>query len=199
MQPSRRRRDGPRFAREKRLIVVGVARVRSALAGDIGRQRHRALLRDGRVERGAGKIEAKRDFAALALGLDAGRERAELDALADAQLLGRPRQRAPMRLRKPLDQRRLYVGFRLATRAKPIEPRANDSRVVDDQRVAGPQQAGEVRYMEIIESRGAGGNDQQRALSRGLAGRRAIASGGSSKSKRSTRIYSLECRAHAPT
>jgi hypothetical protein len=29
-----------------------------------------------------------------------------------------------------------------------------------------------------------------RALSRGLAGRRAIASGGSSKSKRSTRIYS---------
>ncbi len=96
MQPRRRRGDSAGLAREQRLIVVGVAHIRRALAGDIGRQRHRALLRDGRVERGAGKIEGERDFAAFALGLDAGRERAELDALADAQLLGRPRQRAPM-------------------------------------------------------------------------------------------------------
>ena len=69
--------------------------------------------------------------------------------------------------RKPLDQRRLYVGFRVAARAKPIEARANDSRVVDDQRVAGPQQLGEVRYMEIIESRGARGYDEHaRAVAR---------------------------------
>ena len=103
MQPGGGGRDRALIGREHGLIVGGVAVVRRALGGDIGRQRRRADILDGLVERRTVKRERQRDLALLPLGLDLGiemAEQADLAFIAEAndvagcEFLGRLDQRA---------------------------------------------------------------------------------------------------------
>ena len=103
MQARGRRGDGAVLAREHGLIVGEVALVDGAAAGDIGRQRHVAALRQRLVEHGAMKGEGERHLAALALGLDGGVElveeahpalAAETHHVADREALARLHQGA---------------------------------------------------------------------------------------------------------
>ena len=82
MQSRRRRRDGALVGREHGLVVGGVAIVGRALRRDVGRQRRRAEIGDGLIQRGPMKRERQRNLALFALGLDLGIEMAEQADLA---------------------------------------------------------------------------------------------------------------------
>ena len=95
MQRRGRRRDRAFLAREHRLIVVAVARVGRALAGDIGRQRHPAGALEQQLDRlvaGEGEQEG------AVLGPFARHRRhvrAEIDPIAVAEPLGIADEGAP--------------------------------------------------------------------------------------------------------
>ncbi len=126
MQARRRRGDGAFVRREHGLVVGGIAIVGRALRGDVGRQRRRAEIGDGLVERRSVKRERQRDLALVALGLDLGvemAEQADLAFIAEAndvagrELLRGLDQRLPARAVEPLDQRRLDLRLGLAADA----------------------------------------------------------------------------------
>ena len=76
---------------------------------------------------------------------------AEADAFADFQLLRRLDQRLPAAGVEALDQRRFDGGDGGAAHANAVEPRGDDARVVDDQRVARLQQPRQVEHMRVVE------------------------------------------------
>ena len=130
MQSRRWRRDGAFIRREHGLVVGGVAIVGRALGSDVGRQRRRAEIGDGLIQRRPVKRERQRNLALFALGLDLGvemAEQADLAFIAEAndvagrELLRRLDQRLPARTVKPLDQRRLDLGLGLAADAAAFE------------------------------------------------------------------------------
>ncbi len=158
MKPRRRRRHGAVLAGIDGLVVALVEAVRRPPGGDVGRQRHHADTCQGFVERRPGKIEAQEHLARLAAvdhrrieaGEQAGivarlaRRRAEADAVADRQALGRPRQRLPARRRRAPGQRRLDLGDAAVADAFAGESRRDHPGVVEHQRVARPEQPRQV-------------------------------------------------------
>jgi hypothetical protein len=104
-----------------------------------------------------GKSES--DIATLSFGLYG---RIELTEEADLSLLPEPHhvaryqplgwlhQRTPARAVESLVQRGLDRGLRRApSNAPPMQPRGDDLGVVDDERVAGLEEAGQVAHMAI--------------------------------------------------
>ena len=148
MQSRGWRGDRAFIGREHGLVVGGVAIVGRALGGDVGRQRRRAEIGDGLIERRPVKRKRQRDLALFALGLDLGiemAEQADLAFIAEAndvagrELLRRLDQRLPARAVEPLDQRRLDLRLGLAADAAAFELGRDHLGVVDDQLVAGLQ------------------------------------------------------------
>ena len=145
MQSRRRRRDRAFIRREHGLVVGGIAIVGRALGGDVGRQRRRAEIGDGLIQRRSVKRERQRNLALFALGLDLGvemAEQADLAFIAEAndvagrELLRRLDQRLPARTIQPLDQRRLDLRLGLAADAAALELGGYHLGVVDDELVA---------------------------------------------------------------
>ena len=143
------------------------------------------------------KRKRQRDLAVLALGLDLGvemAEQADLALIAEAnhvarrELLRRLDQRLPARAVEPLDQRRLDLRLGLAADAAAPELGRNHLGVVDHQLVARLAAIAAARRRLRSRSTPSGCTTSIRAESRGLAGRSAMLSAGSSKSKRSVRM-----------
>ena len=188
VKPRRRRRDGAGFVGEDRLVGLAILGRGGPARRDIRGQRRQADPLDRLVERRAGKCEVQDDFARLALGLDLGVERgeqagmalggfAEANALADFQLLRGTNERAPAAFVDALDQHRLDLGDRVPARAHPVETRGDDARVVDDNRVARPQEVRKIPDAPI-QQRAVGADDEHaRRLTRAV-GSSAMRSGG---------------------
>ena len=151
MQPRSRRRDRAGFGREHRLIVRAIARGHSAARGDVGRQGRRAEAFNRLIQRRSGKVKAQQHFAGFAFAFHLRIERgqkaghafsrvAEADALADLELLRRTRERPPAAVVDAFNQRRLDRSDRVAPDPHPFEPRRDDPRVIDDERVAAAQE-----------------------------------------------------------
>ena len=177
MQPRRRRGDRAGFRGEHRLVVRAVARRHGAARGDVGRQGRRAEALDRLVQRRAGEFEAQQDLARFALVLDLRVERgekaghafarlAETDALADFELLGGPHERPPAAIVDALDQRRFDRSDRLAPDPDAVEPRRDDPRVVDDQRVAGVEKVRQVAHVRVRQTAVGADNQHPRAVAR---------------------------------
>jgi hypothetical protein len=127
---------------------------------NVGRQRRRAEIGDGLIERRPVKRERQCNLALVALGLDLGvemAEQADLAFIAEAndvagrELLRRLDQRAPARAVQPLDQGRLDLRLGLAADAAAFELGGNHLGVVDDELVAGLQplrQLGDAAVMQ---------------------------------------------------
>src|SRR5258705_4103138 len=148
MQSRGRRGDGAIIHREHGLVVGGIAIVRRALRRNVGRQRRRAEIGNGLIERRPVKRERQRNLALLALGLDLGvemAEQADLAFIAEAndiarrELLRRLDQRAPARAIQPLDQRRLDLRLGRAADTAAFQLGGDHLGVVDDKLVAGLQ------------------------------------------------------------
>ena len=81
--------------------------------------------------------------------------------------------------RHPLDQRDLDMGDRLAADADPVEPRRDHPRIVDDDRVARPEEFWQVGDVSVLQ-RSSGATTSILAASRGRRGASAMRSGGRS-------------------
>ena len=86
---------------------------------------------------------------------------------------------------------------------RPDRLRRDHPRIVDDERVAGPQQIRQIAHRRDPPARAPGRTTSSRAASRGRAGRSAMRSGGRSKSNRSVRMrlsrrLASACRRHTP-
>ena len=129
------------------------------------------------------------------------RRPAEADTLAEFQLLGRPHQRPPAARIEPLDQHRLDAGRGLAALAKPVEPGGNDAGVVDDQRIAGPDQARQIGDGEVGERAGGGDMQQPRGFARARRGRArcARAAGRNRRDRRAWGLDAVAGRLPAPS
>ncbi len=175
----------PSLLREHRLVIAPVGVVGRALAGDIGRQRHRALraragLRPARRPRRPGSSCHRRG---------ALRRVAVTPA---AKAISSP-SRSRLALRTKACQRRDRSACAGSRRSSP-RPRAafelgrDHAGIVEHQHVARAQQARQVAHGAVRERVASPRATSIRAASRGRAGRSAIRSGGSSKSNRSTRM-----------
>ena len=188
--------------REHGLIVGGIALVGRAFGSDVGRQRRAAELGDRLVERRPVKRERQRDLAVLALVLDLGVEMAEQAHLAliaephhvaRRQLLRRLHQGLPARAVETFDQRRLDLRLGVAADAAAFQLGRDHLGVVDHELVARLQPLRQVGHARS-RSTPPGCTTSIRAESRGLAGRSAMFSAGSSKSKRSVRMITFYAR-----
>ena len=177
MQPRRRRRDRPRLGGEHRLVVRAVAWRQSAPRGDVRGQGRRAQALDRLVQRRACELKAQQNLAGFALVLHFRVERcekaghafarlAETDALADLEPLGGPRERPPAAIVDALDQGRFDRGDRLASDPDALEPRRDDPRIVDDQRVAGVRKSGRSRTCASVRVAVGADNQHPRAVPR---------------------------------
>ena len=101
-----------------------------------------------------------------------------------------PVERAPANgNRRHADQRRFNRSDGLASNTYSVEPRWDDLRVINDERVASVQEIRQYRVRAHPMRSPSGPTTSIRALSRGFAGARARScSGGRAKSKASTRI-----------
>ena len=198
MQPRRRRRDRARLGGEHRLVVRLIARRQCAPRGDVRGQGRGAEAFNRLVQRRAGELKAQQNLARFAFVLHFRVERCEkaghalarlakTDALADFEPLGGPRERPPAAIIDALDQGRFDRGDRLASDPDALEPRRNDSGVVDDQRIAGCEKVRQIAHVRVRQI-AVGPTTSIRALSRGFAGASAMLSGSRTKSKASTRI-----------
>ncbi len=165
MQSRGRRGDRSLFVREHGLVVGAVGLVDGERRlGDIGRQRHFAAFLQRLVEHRAGKRKGERRLAALPFGLDRGVEltekadaafSAEAHDIADRKVLSRPYQGVPARAVEPLDQRRRdrrLVTATLRTRkSAAVQARRQDFCVVDDERIALPQQIRQIADSAVFE------------------------------------------------
>src|SRR5690606_27551913 len=73
------------------------------------------------------------------------------DEIADFEPLGRAGESAPATLVNALMQVELDLCFRVAADACALERRRNDTCVVEDEHIAGPQQLGQLRDVAIGE------------------------------------------------
>jgi len=129
------------------------------------------------IEIGAGEIERHLDltrFAALDQRAVEGARHARFAAMAEVQpvsflqALRRPRERAPAIRRKALDQHQRHVGRKLAAQAHAADRRRDHACIVEDERVALPQQRRQITHAPILERRIGRRNDEQaRAVPRG--------------------------------
>src|SRR5262249_31529676 len=155
----------------KGLIIGAVALIGFAARCDIGRQRHHAAFTDRLVKDCAVKRKGKRHLAALAFRLDSrielaqqadsafGAETYHVAWLETAARLGEGRQ---ARTIKAAMQSRLDLSFDPASDAAARKSGRNDASVVDDQRIAWPQQIGKIPDGTIVPFRhGAGIDDKQ--------------------------------------
>ncbi len=118
MKSSRRRRHRAIARGVDGLVIAHVRFIRRALAGDVGRQRHRTGGGDGGIEGRTAQVESQCDLAGIAFALhdriqDAEQAgpivaRAEADMITLPQALPRLGERDPMRRRNALDQSRLH-------------------------------------------------------------------------------------------
>ena len=140
-----------------------IPRVDGAAAGDIGRQRHVAALGQRLVQHRAVEGERERDLAALAFGFDRGVELAEeahfaLVAephhVADREPLGRLHQSLPARAVESFRQRRRDRRLMVAAAdAAAREARRDHLGIVDDHRVARPQQRRQIAHDAVFQHR----------------------------------------------
>ncbi len=174
MQACGRGRDGAFGRGEHGLVVGGIAIVGRPLGGDIGRQRRRAEVGDGLVERRPMESERQCDLAGIALVLDRGIEIAEQahpplvaepDDIALLQFLGGLDQRLPARTVQALDQGGVDPRLGLAADATAAELCGDHLGVVDHELVARTQAVGQIASDTIREP--AIGADHQHA--RGIA------------------------------
>ena len=162
VQRGGRRGDRAFLAREHRLIIVAVARVGRAPAGDIGRQRHPAGALEQQLDRLLA-VEGQQDAAVLAaLVGDRGDAGAEIDPVAVAQPLGVADEGAPGA--RPLALVQGRADPRLAAPA--LELGGDDPGVVEHQQVAGAQQAPAGRATTMIGERRRADLQQPRAIAR---------------------------------
>ncbi|GJE06875.1 hypothetical protein AOPFMNJM_2198 [Methylobacterium jeotgali] len=142
------------------LVVDRVPRVRRAPAGDIGGQRQDADRRDRRVEGGPGEVEAQGDLAALPLLRHRRREvvrgalgrRAEAQHVARRDALARPGEGAPQVRRLPPVQHRFDAHALPAwPRAQAREAGRDHAGVVEDEGVAGAQQARQIAHAAVLQ------------------------------------------------
>ena len=80
--------------------------------------------------------------------------------------LGGPRERPPTAIIDALDQRRFDRSDRLASDPDALEPRRNDSGVVDDQRIAGVRKSGRSRTCASVQIAVWADNQHPRAVPR---------------------------------
>ncbi len=149
MERGRGRRHRARGAGPDGLIVLAVGGVGRAQRGDIGRQRHLARGLERGIEGGAGQVEAQEALVARApveRGVKAG---GKDNHLAGRDLAQRPEQRRPGAVRHRRKQRDLDPGKRRAAQALPRQPRRNHTRVVQHQKVAGPQDLRQVGHLPV--------------------------------------------------
>ena len=177
MQPRRRRRDRARRGGKHRLVVRLVARRQSAPRGNVRGQGRRAEAFNRLVQRRAGELKAQQNLACFAFFLHFRIERrekaghalarlAETDALADFEPLGRPRERPPAAIIDALDQGRFDRGGRLASDPDALEPRRNDTGIVDDERIAGREKVWQVAHVRIRQGAVGADNQHPRAVPR---------------------------------
>ena len=178
VQPGRGSGDRAGLAGVDGLIVSGVPRIGGALAGDVGGERQGAEPGDGLVERRPGEVEAQKDLTALPSLLHRGVERgqgadfagclpgipvAEADAVAGGEALGRAGEGAPAVGCLAQVQHRLAT---LPRSSRPVadagEAGRDHPRVVEDERVAGIQEGGQVAHAAIRQG-GAGAHHEKAA------------------------------------
>ena len=163
VQACGRRGDGPVLFREDRLVVLPILLVLAALGRDIRRQRDMADGGDRLVQHRTGEVEDEQNLARVALfrnrcvqrAQQAGRApapglRAELNPVADDQLLGRAHEGPPAVVARAQVQRRADPRHRLAARAGAFQLRRDHPRVVEDQRIARLQQHGQVAHAPVL-------------------------------------------------
>ena len=140
VQRGGRRGDRAFLLREHRLIILAVRLVGAALAGDIGRQRHRPRALEQQLDRLV-TVERQQDRPG-GIALDGARRHAvpEIDHVAVAHALGVAHEGPPVARPFPLVQRR--TDARLAALA--FQLGGNDARVVEHQHVTGLKQRGKV-------------------------------------------------------
>ena len=156
MQARGRRGHGAGASGKQALIVLPVARIGRAPAGDIGRQRHLPERFDRRVELLAGGGEAQQNFGFGMFGEDFGLERCgivvrEQDFFAWLQFLRALCKRKPVRRRNPFMQQDFDFSARLASQAVAEEAGGNDARVIDHQNVARPEHVRQVADHAILD------------------------------------------------
>ena len=177
MQPRRRRRDRARRGGEHRLVVRLVAGRQRAPRGDVRGQGGCAKAFNRLVQRRAGELKAQQNLARFAFVLHFRVERcekaghafarlAETDALADFEPLGGPRERPPAAIIDALDQGRFDRGGRLAPDPDALEPRRNDSGVVDDDRIAGCEKVRQIAHVRVRQGAVGADNEHPGAVSR---------------------------------
>jgi hypothetical protein len=153
--------DGAFLAGEHGLIVVAVAGVGLAPAGDVGRQRHAPGALEQQLDRlVALEMEQHRAIIGLVRG-DRGHAVAEIDAVAVAQPLGVADEGAPVALSLALVQGRADPGLA----AQALELGRDDTGVVEDEAIARPQQAREVQHAVVRDLRTLD-TEQPRAVAR---------------------------------
>ncbi len=163
VQPRGRRRDRAGLAGEHRLVTLAVDRHAAPRPLDIGRQRHRAMPREGRAERLALDVEAQLHGAIRLLGDDFGREAlGEFDAVAGMQPprafgIGLPAPAAEIVRQGDLDRRRA---------APADQPRRDHLGVVAHQQIARPQQVGQVGDLPVCEPARRRHHQQPRGIAR---------------------------------
>ena len=177
MQPRRRRRDRARLGGKHRLVVRPVAGRQSAPRGNVRRQGRGAEAFNRLVQRGAGELKAQQNLACFAFflyfrverGEKAGRaltRLAKTDALADFEPLGGARERPPAAIIDPLDQGRFDRSGRLASDPDALEPRRNDTGIVDDERVAGCEKVWQIAHVRVRQDAVGADNQHPRTVPR---------------------------------
>ena len=145
MERGGRRRDRPFLAREHGLIIVAVARVGGAPAGDIRRQRHPPCLFEQQLDRLLA-FEGQQERAVRGpLARQRGDAGAEIDPVAVAQPPGVADEGAPGARPLALVQSGADPG--LAPSA--FELGGDDARVVEHQHVAAPKQGRQILHIVI--------------------------------------------------
>jgi len=143
-----RRRDRAVLPREHRLVIGPVGFVGPALAGDIGRQRHRARAFEQQLDLlVADKGEDEAAVGKAILG-DRRDPRTEVDRFADAQPLGVAHERLPAAQIDTLVQR----GADFGVPAMSLKLRRDHACVVEDEAVAGPQPLRQVAHAGIDDA-----------------------------------------------
>ena len=184
MQRGGRRGDRAFLAREHRLIVGAVGLVGRPLRGDVGRQRHPPGALEQQLDRLVA-VEMKQRRAVLALSRPPTRATPSPKSIVSPTRARLALRRNARHSRGP--SRLCSVAPMLRLSALALELRGDDLGVVEHQHVAGPRAAPAGRAPGDRRSRGPRTTSSRALIARPRRPQR-DAVGGSSKSKRSTRI-----------
>ncbi len=163
MQPGRGRGDSALFAGIDGLVIGLVLRIFRTFRGNIGRQGNMADRRNRLVQNRAGDVEQQRDLTLLTLLLDDGFQMGkaagivalmtEPDAVALLDALAGTRESLPAGLVGTHVQRGRNRRLRRAF-AQPhaFQLGGNDTGVVEDKRIAGPQERRQVKDAMVLHA-----------------------------------------------